>query len=309
MKFFKEYGEYMLQIQDQKKLPGVDFKNLKKMLKQCRSVINVCDGSFFPSLMKEMCMVVGSFNEHAQKVLDVHLATGFRKYFVWCRDKVQGNPGAVIKEGKDLVGYAIMNAIAMRKILKKYDKIHDSKQGEAFRSQVQSMHMDILQSPWLFELIALDINLRETKGMNNIGNGSELFEGCSLIFKDGKPTISCELCDAVNLEIDLTCSICLDTVFDPVYLTCGHIFCFMCACKSGSVTIVDGLKATHPTAKCPLCREAGVYHGSLHLEELNILLGRSCPEYWEKRLKTERVERLREAKEHWESQSRAFLGI
>ncbi|XP_024981152.1 probable E3 ubiquitin-protein ligase BAH1-like 1 isoform X1 [Cynara cardunculus var. scolymus] len=336
MKFCKKYEEYM-QTQDQKKLPGVGFKNLKKILKRCRRDMNhsrsslqsqsslllndssdntsalclhpcpVCDGYFFPSLMKEMSMVVGCFNKRAQKVLDVHLATGFRKYFVWCRDKFQGKHGALIQEGENLVGYAIINAIAMRKILKKYDKIHDSKQGQAFRSQVKSMHMEILQSPWLCELIAFHINLSETKA--DMRKGSELFEGCSLIFSDGKPSLSCELSDTVKLEIDLTCSVCLDTVFDPVYLTCGHIFCFMCACKSGSVTIVDGLKATKPTAKCPLCREAGVYQGSLHLDELNILLSRSCPEYWEERLRTERAERIRQTKEHWQSQSRAFLGI
>ncbi|GJV23003.1 probable E3 ubiquitin-protein ligase BAH1-like protein 1 [Tanacetum coccineum] len=332
MKFCKKYEEFM-QTQDQKKLPGVGFKNLKKILKRCRndhdsSLINVnvddggdsnvsgscsdhecpvCDGNFFPSLMKEMSMVVGTFNERAQKVLDVHLATGFRKYFVWCKDSFKGNHGAFIQEGKDLVGYAIIHAIAMRKILKKYDKVHDSKQGQAFRSQVQSMHMEILQSPWLCELIAFHINLRETK--TDMAKGSALFEGCSLVFSDGKPSLTCELCDNVKLEIDLTCSICLDTVFDPVYLTCGHIFCFMCACKSGSVTIVDGLKATNPTEKCPLCREAGVYQGSLHLDELNILLSRSCPEYWEERLQTERAERVRLTKEHWESQSRTFLGI
>lgn len=73
--------------------------------------------------MKEMSEVVGCFNECAQKVLDVHLATGFRKYLVWCKDKFNGNQGAFIQEGKDLVGYAIINAIAMRKILKKYDKV------------------------------------------------------------------------------------------------------------------------------------------------------------------------------------------
>ncbi|KAF5762863.1 putative transcription factor C2H2 family [Helianthus annuus] len=329
MKFCKKYEEYM-QTHDQKKLPGVGFKNLKKILKRCRSDVSrsqklllrdddgnkspscvhhcaVCDGSFFPSLTKEMSMVVGCFNECAQKVLDVHLASGFRKYFLWCTDKLQRNHGALIQEGKDLVGYAIINAIAMRKILKKYDKIHDSKQGQAFRSQVQSMHMEILQSPWLYELIAFHINLRERKGI--MGKDSKLFEGCGIIFNDGKPSLSCELSHAVKLEIDLTCSICLETVFDPVCLTCGHIFCFMCACKSASVTIVDGLKAAEPTAKCPLCREARVYHGSLHLDELNILLSRSCPEYWEERLQTERVERIRQTKEHWEAQSRSFLGI
>ncbi|KAJ0842964.1 putative E3 ubiquitin-protein ligase BAH1 [Helianthus annuus] len=229
MKFCKKYEEYM-QTHDQKKLPGVGFKNLKKILKRCRSDVSrsqklllrdddgnkspscvhhcaVCDGSFFPSLTKEMSMVVGCFNECAQKVLDVHLASGFRKYFLWCTDKLQRNHGALIQEGKDLVGYAIINAIAMRKILKKYDKIHDSKQGQAFRSQVQSMHMEILQSPWLYELIAFHINLRERKGI--MGKDSKLFEGCGIIFNDGKPSLSCELSHAVKLEIDLTCSICL----------------------------------------------------------------------------------------------------
>lgn len=97
-------------------------------------------------------------------------------------------------------------------------QIHDSNQGQAFRSQVQSMHMDILQSPWLCELIALHINLRETKGI--MGNDSELFEGCFLIFNDGKPSLSCELSDAFKLEIDLTCSICLvSSSYISFYLT------------------------------------------------------------------------------------------
>ncbi|XP_024967179.1 probable E3 ubiquitin-protein ligase BAH1-like 1 [Cynara cardunculus var. scolymus] len=332
MKFCKKYQEYM-QTQAQKKLPAVGFKNLKKILKRCRTdtILSqnshrsqsssphsssdishdhhcpVCDGTFFPSLLKEMSAVVGCFNDRARKLLDVHLATGFRKYFAWCRDRLQGNHGGLVREGKDLVGYAIFNAIAMRKILKKYDKIHYCKQGQAFRSQVQSMHLEILQSPWLCELIAFHINLRETNVDSR--KASELFEGCSLVFNDGKPSLSCELSDTFKLEIDLTCSICLDTVFDSVSLTCGHIFCYMCACKSGSITIVDGLEAADPTSKCPLCREAGVYEGALHLDELNILLKRRCPEYWEERLKNERVERIRQAKEHWESQSRAFLGI
>lgn len=46
-----------------------------------------------------------------------------------------------------------------------------------------------------------------------------------------------------------------DIVFDPVSLTCGHIFCYMCACSAASVTIVDGLKSANQKAKCPLCRE------------------------------------------------------
>ncbi|GAA0169315.1 ubiquitin-protein ligase [Lithospermum erythrorhizon] len=83
----------------------------------------------------------------------------------------------------------------------------------------------------------------------------------------------------------------------------------MCACKAASVTIVDGLKAAETKEKCPLCREARVYEGALHMEELNILLSRRCPEYWGERLQHERIERIRQAKEHWDSVCRAFMGV
>ncbi|VFQ68636.1 unnamed protein product [Cuscuta campestris] len=83
----------------------------------------------------------------------------------------------------------------------------------------------------------------------------------------------------------------------------------MCACKAASVTIVDGLKASTPSQKCALCREEDVYEGAVHLDELNILLSRSCPDYWEERIQCERVERVKQAKEHWEYQCRAFMGV
>lgn len=322
MKFCKTYQEYMQNWETQ--FPGVGFKNLKKILKKCRledieshnshdqngasncpHQCPVCDGTFFPSLLKEMSDVVGCFNDRAQKLLDLHLATGFKKYYVWCKGKQ--NHISLIQEGQDLVTYAMINAIAVRKILKKYDKIHYSKQGQAFKSRAQSMHVEILQSPWLCELMAFHINLRDKKAKAR--KGAYLFEGCSLKFTDGKPSLTCELFESVKVDLDLTCSICLDTVFDSVALTCGHIFCYMCACNAASVTIVDGLQAASPKEKCPLCREAGVYEGALHLEELNILLGRRCHEYWEERLQLERAERIKQAKEHWEFQCRVFMGV
>lgn len=324
MKFCKKYEEYMQG--KEKELPGVGLKKLKKILKRCRRQFPatdpdgapdhmgkcpdhcpVCDGTFFPALLKEMSEVVSCFNERAQKLLELHLASGFRKYFIWLRRKMQRNHRFLIQEGRELVTYAIINSIAMRKILKKYDKIHRSKQGQAFRSQAQSMHIETLKSPWLCELLAFYINERKNKANTQVVPG--LFGDCSLTFDDDKPILSCGLLDSVKLDIDLTCSICLDTLFDSVSLNCGHIFCYTCCCSSASVTIIDGLKAADRKAKCPLCRREGVYEGAVHLEELNILLSQSCPDYWEKRLQTERSERLRQAKEHWESQCRAFVGI
>lgn len=86
-------------------------------------------------------------------------------------------------------------------------------------------------------------------------------------------------------------------MFDPISLGCGHLFCYMCACKAGSVSVVDGLKAACPHEKCPICREVfylypfslslslsnnpkldwcqvGVYDNSVNLEELHLLLKR-----------------------------------
>ncbi|CAL0311094.1 unnamed protein product [Lupinus luteus] len=324
MKFCKKFQAYM-QSQE-KKLPVVSFKKLKKIMKKCRrdnqpkeglngplpiktcpDHCTVCDGTFFPSLMSEMSEIVGCFNQQARKLLELHLASGFKKYTLWFKGKSKRNHTALIHEGKDLVTYALINSIAIRKILKKYDKIHYSKQGQLFKSKVQSMHMEIVQSPWFCELMAFHINLRETKVKSS--KGPPFFEGCSLTFKDGKPSLTCEFFDSIKVDIDLTCSVCLDTVFDPVSLTCGHIFCYICACSAASVTIVDGLKTANPKEKCPLCREKRVYEGAVHLEELNILLGRSCQEYWEQRREAERVERVKQIKEHWESQCRAFLGV
>ncbi|XP_010556741.1 PREDICTED: E3 ubiquitin-protein ligase BAH1 isoform X2 [Tarenaya hassleriana] len=330
MKFCKKYEEYM-QGQERKNLPGVGFKNLKKILKKCRRDFSapmdlsealdrrencprqcpVCDGTFFPELLREMEKVVGWFNENARKLLELHLASGFRKYLIWFKgDHRQRNHMALIQEGKDLVSYALINAVAIRKILKKYDKIHESKQGQEFKTKVQRMHIEILQSPWLCELMAFHINLRETQkksGSEHSTHPSALFKGCSLMFNDGKPFLSCELFDSVKVDIDLTCSICLDTVFDPVSLTCGHIFCYMCACSAASVSVIDGLKSAEPTEKCPLCREVHVYEGAVHLDELSILLRRRG--YWEERRRTERAERIQQAKEYWDLQCRTFMGI
>ncbi|CAH8336898.1 unnamed protein product [Eruca vesicaria subsp. sativa] len=334
MKFCKKYEEYMQEQKEKKNLPGVGFKKLKKILKKCRRSdhlpsriasisqqhgnncpreCTVCDGTFFPELQKEMEDVVGWFNENAQKLLELHLASSFKKCLTWFTGNTRKTTHlGLIQQGKDLVNYALINAVAIRKILKKYDKIHESSQGQAFKTQVQKMRIEILQSPWLCELMAFHINLKESQkecGAVLASHPSLFGGGCSFIFDDGKPFLSCELSDSVKVDIDLTCSICLDTVFDPISLTCGHIYCYMCACSAASVNVVDGLKTADPSEKCPLCREVCVYKGAVHLDELSILLKRSCRDYWEERCKTERAERLQQAKEYWDYQCRSFTGL
>jgi E3 ubiquitin-protein ligase BAH len=86
----------------------------------------VCEDTFFPSLLKEMSSVVGYFNERVQKLRELHLASSFLKYFLWFRlfrGSLLSDHAALIEEGQDHVTYALINAAAIQKILKKYDKV------------------------------------------------------------------------------------------------------------------------------------------------------------------------------------------
>ncbi|KMZ66457.1 E3 ubiquitin-protein ligase BAH1 [Zostera marina] len=200
--------------------------------------------------------------------------------------------------------------MALRKMLKKYDKIHRSKQGQAFKMQIQIMHIEILRSPWLCELLAFYLN--NSNNNSPIGNDIHgLLKDMSLTFDEGsnKPSLTCGFFDSFSINVDLTCSICLDTVFDPISLACGHIFCYICACGAASETIIDGLREASSESKCPLCRQEGVYRDYVRLTELNILLRENCHAYWEKRLQSERMDRLQQAKEYWDAQCRNIIGI
>ncbi|XP_028193288.1 probable E3 ubiquitin-protein ligase BAH1-like [Glycine soja] len=151
-----------------------------------------------------------------------------------------------------------MNAIAMREILQKYDKVHSSLNGKNFKSRMNAEHIDLLHSPWLIELGAFYLN---SSGLDNCElDGVYGFFSCDLSIT--KAVMTLVLPDSINLEYDLTCAICLDFVFNPYALSCGPIFCKSCACSAASVMIFQGLKSASPESKCPICKEATVYSQS-----------------------------------------------
>nr|KAJ0212904.1 hypothetical protein LSAT_V11C400224210 [Lactuca sativa] len=100
-----------------------------------------------------------------------------------------------------------MNAIALRKILKKYKKLHNFVSGINFKSKLQAEHLEILQSPWLIELVAFYMNFSESNEMI-------YYELCSYFSCDLSVIISnfifkLVLPDYVFLEYSLTCVVCL----------------------------------------------------------------------------------------------------
>ncbi|KAI3799444.1 hypothetical protein L1987_34742 [Smallanthus sonchifolius] len=332
---FTEYlqGEKLSSF-DLNKFSHVEYKRLKKVLKFCRhhchdftddnnggidrqnnTVSDVCryqscqrcDQMFFSEIMKEASDMAGCFSSRVRHLVHLHCTTGFQRCLLHLFQCFKDDQQALAQEGRMLIGYVIMNAIALKKILKKYDKVHKSESGMNFKSKLQAEHLEISQSPWLIELVAFYMNFDESNNMINYK--LHIPFSCDLTIADSEPVLRLVLPGYANLEYNLSCAICLNTVFHPYALGCGHIFCKSCACSAGSVLIFEGLKSASPKMKCPVCREDGVYGNAVSMSELVLLLKRRFKVQWKERLVEEHGEVTKQTKEYWQSQTRFFTGL
>lgn len=309
-----------------KKCAHIEYIRLKKVLKSCQGCKQLhtcsdselaenhscqcqscpsCDRKFFSELMKEASDIVGYFSSRVRHLLRLHIATGMKRYVLSLRQCFKNDRQALAQEGRILIEYIAMNAIAMRKILKKYDKVHNSVNGDNFKSRMHAEHIELLHSPWLIELGAFYLNCSGLDGCELDGICGHF--SCDLNVTEAVMTLI--LPGSIKLEYDLTCAICLDFVFNPYALGCGHLFCKSCACSAASVMIFQGLKAASPESKCPICREVGVYSKATRMLELDLLMKRRCNEYWKERLAGERSDMLKQSKEYWNMQSTYAMGL
>uniref|UniRef100_A0A453LP92 RING-type E3 ubiquitin transferase n=1 Tax=Aegilops tauschii subsp. strangulata TaxID=200361 RepID=A0A453LP92_AEGTS len=256
MKFGSIYEEYLRAEQDKylAKCSHVEYKRLKKVLKRCRldrslqadgtngeqqedrsddssdacdcNSCTLCDQMFFTELTKETSDIAGYFSSRVQHLLNLHVPSGLQRYIWRVRQCFIDDQQIMVQEGRLLVNYVTMNAIAIRKILKKYDKVHGSVSGRDFRSKMQRT----------------------------------------------QPVMTMAISETIKYDYSLTCPICLDTLFNPYALSCGHLFCKGCACGAASVYIFQGVRSAPPEAKCPVCREVGVFAHAVHMNELDLLI-------------------------------------
>ncbi|KAK4375053.1 hypothetical protein RND71_005730 [Anisodus tanguticus] len=328
MKFGETFMEYLQGEEGSDKYcPHVEYKRLKKVLKSCRATLKesnsngqeeddhasnlcqfqpcqLCDQNFFSELQKEASDIAGCFSSRVRRLLQLHTAPGMQKYLLTLRQCFKNDQQAMRQECQILIDYALMNAIAMQKILKKYDKVHCSVNGRNFKSKMRAEHLEILQSPWLIELGALSLNFNESNG----GKSNDIFSHFSCNLSDTGSTMTLMFPDSVKLEYDLTCPICLDMVFNPYALGCGHLFCKSCACTAASVMIFQGIKAASNVSKCPVCREVGTYSNAVHMLELDLLLKKRFKQYWKERHASERAEMVKQSKLYWDNQTRYAIG-
>ncbi|KAJ7961512.1 E3 ubiquitin-protein ligase PRT1 [Quillaja saponaria] len=78
-------------------------------------------------------------------------------------------------------------------------------------------------------------------------------------------TLECD--ESEEVSESFVCCVCLDLLYKPIVLSCGHISCFWCVHKS-----MSGLRESH----CPLCRNP-YYHFPTVCQMLHFLLLKMYP--------------------------------
>ncbi|KAL4433707.1 hypothetical protein ABPG75_000148 [Micractinium tetrahymenae] len=91
---------------------------------------------------------------------------------------------------------------------------------------------------------------------------------------------------------DLRCPICLDVLYKPVGLACGHKFCKECALSNAGLgraigTFANLASYVSSRAACPQCRQPRVYRGAMRLRQLDRVVRARFPQDWEQRRREE----------------------
>lgn len=82
-----------------------------------------------------------------------------------------------------------------------------------------------------------------------------------------------DIAESEEIAESFVCCVCLDLLYKPIVLPCGHISCFWCVHKS-----MDGLRESH----CPICRNP-YNHFPTICQMLHFLLLKMYPLVYEKR--------------------------
>lgn len=97
-------------------------------------------------------------------------------------------------------------------------------------------------------------------------------------------------------ESDFKCPICLELMYRPVGLSCGHKFCRQCALDAAGFGKVFGafrniISYIPARVTCPECRQAKAYKGAVSLKELGFLIRDRYPKEYAERRNDEREHR------------------
>uniref|UniRef100_A0A1D2AFC5 RING-type E3 ubiquitin transferase n=2 Tax=Auxenochlorella protothecoides TaxID=3075 RepID=A0A1D2AFC5_AUXPR len=94
-------------------------------------------------------------------------------------------------------------------------------------------------------------------------------------------------------EADLACPICLEVMYKPVGLVCGHKFCKRCVLEAAGFgramgTFSSIVSHVPRRSVCPECRQPDVYRGAVSLREVGKLIAARHPQAWAERRREDR---------------------
>lgn len=143
--------------------------------------------------------------------------------------------------------------------------------------------------------VVVDTPLKETA---TVGGGHDLMDSRRLspsvqegsrIYRDDGDELAFVQVGEFDEE-DLKCPICLDVMFRPIGLGCGHKFCQTCAFKfarKGKYSVIDSFKTNlqriPAETPCPECRQGHVYKNAVQLREVDALIRKRYPHLWRAR--------------------------
>lgn len=95
---------------------------------------------------------------------------------------------------------------------------------------------------------------------------------------------------------ELKCPVCLELLYRPVGLSCGHKFCRQCALDAAGFGKVFGafrniISYIPSRIACPQCRQKGAYKGAVSLKELDLLIKERYPKEWAERREEDKIRR------------------
>lgn len=225
MKFCKTWVYQMTSVHPDLKSHCINYKELKKSLK----IKQQTSHEIFQNNLEKQCQII-------DRIFRMYSASGkvMKKPMFSCLCKqcdVASNQITV----SDVVLFAKLNNLTLRKMCKKRDKLFKTTQNSVWLSNLQSLHKFAFM-------------------------GSGMLTKMCIQTKTDCPNDECPVC------LDALGSANSDTAH--IILACGHMVCFECMCKLLKITTLKGtirnLIAQHESingcTRCPIC----MYHKAFH---------------------------------------------
>lgn len=233
---------------------------------------------FFAAVAKQVDWVNAVFRATSALIIREHTSSFASK---WKKklSKALKNLAELRKHGSleasACVEYARLNSAALRLVLQKHDRTYCSNLGQIYYDSLwknQIGNADFLHSASLSELRILV----------ELGGGE-----CVQCTAEMSPS------PWEAIDRSFHCPVCLDVLFRPVALGCGHIFCLPCAkTVAGLEDNILGFDLlapkVDPTVLCPECRQPGVFLSAREVTTLDQKVRKFFPEIWGLREKIER---------------------